>query len=236
MHSKEIDIQILLPVYNEEEHIEKTLEEIHLNLEKKINYQFIISEDGSTDGTKAILRKLEKKYNFILISDINRKGYSKAVMDGMSAATANYLMILDSDGQCDATEIHKFWAHRENFDIICGNRVDRKDFMYRRIFSQIAYLIYNILFSVPLRDPSYACVLMSRKVFTSLRNYNVLCEHGFFWEFNARAKKKNYSFKEINVNHKLRKQGSTRIYHLRKLPMIAIKHFWAFIRIRFFIN
>ena len=62
MHSKEIDIQILLPVYNEEEHIEKTLEEIHLNLEKKINYQFIISEDGSTDGTKAILRKLEKKY------------------------------------------------------------------------------------------------------------------------------------------------------------------------------
>jgi dolichol-phosphate mannosyltransferase len=236
MHSKEIELQILLPVFNEEKHIETTLEEIHLSLKNKINYQFIISEDGSTDGTKTILKRLKDRYNFILISDMSRKGYSKAVMDGMSIATTSYLMILDSDGQCDPSEINKFWEHRKNFDIICGNRIDRKDFMYRKIFSQIAYLIYNILFNVPLRDPSYACVLMNKNVYSSLRGYEVLCEYGFFWEFNARAKKKNFSFKEINVNHKLRKQGHTRIYFIRKLPMIAIKHFWAFIKIKFFIK
>ena len=67
MHSKEIELQILLPVFNEEKHIEETLEEIHLNLKNTINYQFIISEDGSTDGTKTILNKLKDQYNFILI-------------------------------------------------------------------------------------------------------------------------------------------------------------------------
>ena len=77
---------------------------------------------------------------------------------------------------------------------------------------------------------------MNKNVYSSLRGYDVLCEYGFFWEFNARAKKKNFSFKEINVNHKLRKQGHTRIYFIRKLPMIAIKHFWAFIKIKFFIK
>lgn len=236
MRSQEIELQILLPVFNEEIHIEKTLEEIHINLKNIINYQFIISEDGSTDGTKTILKKLKDKYNFILISDISRKGYSNAVMDGMFIASRSYLMILDSDGQCDPSEIPKFWEQRKNYDIICGNRINRKDFMYRKIFSQMAYLIYNILFSVPLRDPSYACVLMNKNVYSSLRGYEVLCEHGFFWEFNARAKKKNFSFKEINVNHKFRKQGHTRIYFIQNLPMIAIKHFWAFIKIKFIIK
>ena len=67
MITQETELQILLPVFNEEKYIEKTLEEIHLNLEKRINYQFIISEDGSTDQTKNILKKLKDKYNFILI-------------------------------------------------------------------------------------------------------------------------------------------------------------------------
>jgi glycosyltransferase involved in cell wall biosynthesis len=233
---KKIDLQILLPVFNEAKHIEKTLEEIHLNLKNKINYKFIISEDGSTDGTKTILNKLKDKYDFILISDKLRKGYSNAVMDGMKIASKDYLMILDSDGQCDPKEIYKFWTYRKNFDIISGNRINRKDFMYRKIFSQLAYLIYNLLFSVPLKDPSYACSLMNKKVYTSLRGYKVLCEYGFFWEFNARAKKKKFTFKELKVNHKLRKEGNTKIYLFRNLPVIAIKHLWAFIKIRFFIK
>ena len=237
VRERETELQILLPVYNESAHIEKTLKEIDLNLKKNlINYQFIISEDGSNDGTKNILKKLKHKYNFILISADIRKGYSKAVMDGIFKASKNYLMILDSDGQCDPQEIPRFWQHRKNFDLICGNRIDRKDFLYRKIFSQLAYFIYNLLFRVPLKDPSYACLLMNQKVYKSLRGYKVLCYHGFFWEFNARAKKKNFSFKEIDVNHKLRKSGDTKIYTYRKLPFIAMKHFFAFIKIRFFIK
>ena len=236
MDLKKIDLEILLPVFNEAKHIEKTLEEIHLNLKDKINYKFIISEDGSTDGTKTVLNKLKDKYGFILISDKLRKGYSNAVMDGMKMASKDYLMILDSDGQSDPSEIYKFWVYRKNFDIISGSRINRKDFMYRKIFSQIAYLIYNLLFSVPLKDPSYAFLLMNKKVYTSLRGYKVLCEHGFFWEFNARAKKKKFTFKELNVNHRLRKEGDTKIYLFMNLPVIAIKHLWAFIKIRFLIK
>lgn len=232
---KEIELQILLPVYNEAIYLEKTLEDIDSNINNKINYQFIISEDGSNDGTKNILKKLLHKYNFILISEDFRKGYSKAVRDGILKASKNYLMILDSDGQPDSSEILKFWKHRYDFDLICGNRIDRKDFMYRKIFSQLAYFIYNILFSVPLKDPSYAFVLMNRKVYTSLRDYKILCDPGFFWEFNARAQIKKFVFKEIDVNHKSRKEGDdTRIYSYRKLPMIAIKTFFSFIKIRLF--
>ena len=47
-------LQILMPVYNEAKSIEKTIEEIFITLKEKIDFEFIISEDGSTDGTKEI--------------------------------------------------------------------------------------------------------------------------------------------------------------------------------------
>jgi hypothetical protein len=46
----------------------------------------------------------------------------------MKRVKAKYLMIMDSDGQCDFNEIIKFWKNRNNADIINGNRNPRKDF------------------------------------------------------------------------------------------------------------
>ena len=86
-------LQILLPVYNEASSIESTLKEIFDTLNGKIEFQFIISEDGSTDGTKEILKKLKEIYPMILISDNIRKFYSKAVIDGIKRADADYLLI-----------------------------------------------------------------------------------------------------------------------------------------------
>ena len=102
-------LQILMPVYNEAQSIEDTIKEIYDTLNGKIEFQFIISEDGSSDGTKEILKKLKDVYPMILISDNNRKYYSKAVIDGIKKADADYLLIKDSDGQCDPKDILNFW-------------------------------------------------------------------------------------------------------------------------------
>ena len=115
-------LQILLPVYNEASSIESTLKEIFDTLNGKIEFQFIISEDGSTDGTKEILKKLKEIYPMILISDNIRKFYSKAVIDGIKRADADYLLIKDSDGQCDPLDILNFWSLKENSDLVNGYR------------------------------------------------------------------------------------------------------------------
>jgi glycosyltransferase involved in cell wall biosynthesis len=226
------NLEILMPVYNEEDTIKETLSQIYKKINKEISFRFIISEDGSTDDTKNILNNLKLKYNLKLISDKKRKGYSKAVMDGIKSATADYLLIMDSDGQCDPRDIKKLWNQRKNSDLVSGNRVQRKDFMYRKIFSNACYLIYKILFNVNLKDPSFAFILMNKKVYKSLV-YKVLCPQGFFWEFNARAKIKNFTFNEVNVNHRKRKSGHTRIYYYRDLPKIALQHFLGLMRIKF---
>lgn len=226
-------LQILLPVYNEALHIENLLIEISNKLRNKIDFSFIISEDGSNDGTKEILIKLKNKLNMELIIDNERKFYSRAVMDGIKTATADYLLIMDSDGQCDPEDIIKFWEIRRASDLVNGYRVKRQDFMYRKIFSNICLIIYKILFNVPLRDPSFAFILMSKKVYKSLSYYNVECPDGFFWEFNARAKKFGYTFAEIEINHRKRSSGQTKIYHYKSLPGIAFNHLIGLLKVKF---
>ena len=63
-----VELEILLPVYNEVEYIGALLKGINGAIKKKINYRFLVCEDGSNDGTKLLLKKLKKKYNIKLIT------------------------------------------------------------------------------------------------------------------------------------------------------------------------
>ena len=225
-------LQILMPVYNEALSIESTLKEIYDTLDGKINFQFIISEDGSTDGTKELLKKLKDIYPMILISDNSRKFYSKAVIDGIKKADADYLLIKDSDGQCDPKDILNFWELKNNSDLVNGYRFPRYDFAYRRFISKMFYYMYKILFNVPLRDPSFAYVFMNKNVYSKL-NDEPLMPDGFFWEFNARAKSLDFKFNEIRINHRKRSSGDTKIYTLKNLPRIAYTNGMGLLKLRF---
>lgn len=224
--------QILLPVYNEASSIRKTLFDIYESLKDKINFEFIITEDGSTDNTKEILNDLKKQLPMTLISDDKRKYYSLAVLDGIKKASSDFLLIMDSDGQCDPKDIMSFWQRRKESDLVCGYRSPRYDFAYRKFISKIFYLIYNILFKVPLRDPSFAFVFMNKKTYTKLNNFTPYLPDGFFWEFNARANKLNFLFSEIKINHRKRSSGDTKIYTLNKLPRIAYNNLLGLLKLK----
>jgi hypothetical protein len=143
---------------------------------------------------------------------------------------------MDSDGQCDFNEIIKFWENRDNADIINGNRNPRKDFLYRRFYSKLALITYRLFFNVKLKDPSFAFILMKKKVYKSLCNFTPLMRDGFFWELNVRAKEKNFSSYEINIKHKKRKYGNTKIFHLHQLPIITIRNLIGLLKLRLSIN
>ena len=229
---KKKDLQILMPVHNEENSIEQQITKISRILKKKIKFSFLICEDGSRDNTLKILNKIKKKYNIQIISKMKKQGYSKAVMSGIKKAQANYLLIMDSDGQSDPREILKFWDARKGGDIVAGFRIKRKDFLYRKFFSDFAKFVYRLFFNVNLKDPSFAFTLIRRDVYKSLLNFFPSMPDGFFWEYNARAIHKGYKILEIGIKHKKRKHGNTKIFHFYKLPSIAFVNFVGLIRIK----
>ena len=226
-------LEILMPAHNEAKSLGRLIPEIHKNINGEINYSIIICEDGSTDNTLEIIEYLKKKYPIKLITSKNKKGYSKAMLDGIRSSKADFLLIMDSDGQSNPIEITNFWKKRKEANLINGHRKNRKDFMYRKIYSKFALLIYKILFSVPLKDPSYAYVLMENKVCRSLNNFDPKMPDGFFWEFNARAKRKGFTFCNLDILHNERYFGETRIYHWKNLPKVSYQNLIGMLKIKF---
>lgn len=227
------ELELLLPVHNEAGSIENTVRELYNELSPRVQLRFLICEDGSVDDTKEILRRLSQSLPMKLILSVERKGYSRAVKDGMKALEAPYLLCLDSDGQCDPKDFAMFWSVRTQADVVIGWRRHRADSSLRRLMSRTFYRIYQLLYHVPAHDPSCPYVLVKKEVADQLVNEVGIMQQGFWWEFVARVYRHGFSIQELPVRHRLRSAGTTQVYKFRKLPGIAWRHFVALFEIWF---
>lgn len=219
-----VELEVLLPVHNEAESIERTLDEIYQAISPVANMRFIISEDGSRDGTSQILENLATRYPMKLITGPERKGYSRAVIDGLQVLEAPYVLCLDSDGQCDPADFAKFWSRCVRADVLIGWRVDRQDTRLRKFLSGMFKLYYRRLFGIPIHDPSCPFVLAPRRIVKQLIPQLGVLSQGFWWEFVARVWSHGYSIEELPITHRPRAAGQTQVYRLRKLPGIGWTH------------
>ena len=221
------ELDILLPVHNEAESIENTIREIHLAVSQHANARFILCEDGSADDTKLVLSRLAETLPLKLLMSDERKGYSQAVKDGMSLMESEYLLCLDSDGQCDPNDFCKFWQARKQQDVAIGWRVNRSDNFLRRSLSRTFYFLYQAFYRVPIHDPSCPFVLARKSVIQAVLPQLGEMKEGFWWEFMARVHRQGFSIREFPVNHRLRAAGQTQVYHLRRMPGIGLRHIAA---------
>lgn len=228
----DIDLEIFLPVYNEADGIEATIREIYNELSSRVRVRFIICEDGSRDNTKEILRSLADELPLRLNLSESRRGYSRAVRDGMEMLEADYLLCLDSDGQCDPKDFWQFWEARNSADLVMGWRVARQDTFTRKMFSRLFYRIYQTVFHTPIHDPSCPYMLMGADVVRTIRPILGAMQQGFWWEFVARVHAAGYSIRELPVNHRLRTAGVTQVYKWQKMPGIFFRHVAALFAIR----
>jgi dolichol-phosphate mannosyltransferase len=230
-NSSEFDVQVLLPIHNEGESIESTIQEMYSTISGFARVQFILCEDGSTDNTKEVLRRVARDVPAKLLLSEARKGYSKAVQDGMLAADAPYLLCLDSDGQCDPQDFRRIYEARHGTDVVIGWRVDRADNWMRKAMSGAFYCLWKALYRCPIHDPSCPFMLARRDVVLSLARQMGAMKEGFWWEFMARVHRVGYSIREFPVHHRDRAAGTTQVYRLKKLPGIGYRHFMALFRI-----
>ena len=228
-------IDLVMPVHNEEFTIEETLAEWFSYAEDhKIDLRIITSEDGSKDDTKKVLQKISLNANLLVLSEEMRKGYSKAVVDGIKLSDGDITCIVDSDGQCDPGDFLKFWKKRNQNSkfIIIGNRTNRKDGYFRNFISFIFKIFHKILFKHNVTDPSCPYILFQRKHFNLLKKKLVFMKEGFWWGFIAIASQKNFSIKEVKINHRYRIYGKTNVYKVHKIPSIAFRNAFGLIKIK----
>jgi len=220
-------IDVVLPVHNEGASIAETLREFYAKVagDQKIPIRFVICEDGSTDDTVPVLEALSHELPIKLISDPVRKGYSRAVIDGLLATDSEWVTCIDSDGQCDPADFGRLAAACAGHDMIIGYRNPRSDTAMRKLMSGAFGFVYRLYFDVRLRDPSCPYVFINRAGLNAILSGKVgILKQGFWWEFVARSTALGLRIKELPVSHRVRSAGVTQVYRLGKIPRIAIEH------------
>jgi len=227
------ELEILLPAHNERDSIGPTLKDIHQAITSRMPARMVICEDGSTDGTPEEIRRLATQMPIVLHSSTERKGYSRAMKEGLLATEAPWVLCLDSDGQCDPEDFWKLWERRGEAPVLVGWRHPRRDPPARLLLSRFFYLNFKALFPVALHDPSSPMVLMNRRVLLDIVPLMGRMDQGFWWEFSARCHLSGISPIEIPIRHRLRSAGETQIYRFRKMPGIFARHLRALFALRF---
>ena len=230
-------IDIMLPVHNEAQSIQNTLLEFHKQaLSDGIDIRFVICEDGSKDNTVEVIRNLQTTLPIVLITSGERKGYSRAVIDGLLATSSDFVGFIDSDGQCDPKDLKSFLKKMDssqNCELVMGHRHPRNDHWIRLLMSIAFKLVYRLFFSVPVKDPSCPYLLIRRSALTRILSGKVgLLKQGFWWEFLARATSLQVRLVEIPVAHRQRLCGLTQIYRPTKVPRIAYEHLLGLITLK----
>lgn len=209
-----------MPVCNEEEGIYSVAEEWAGKV--YVPFRFIFIEDGSSDNTLGELARVARRWDSTIISSRQRGGYSRAVVSGIRQSSADWLLVVDSDGQCDPHDFPSFWKKRRTSSFISGIRSPRQDNFLRKAASFLFSLYYRLLGGDRMQDTSCPYILGSREAFQILSNEDPYLEYGYWWEFHLRRKTIGIPAIEIPVNHRSRAAGETKIYFPTKMLSIGL--------------
>ena len=202
-------ISIVIPVFNESESIGYLLDEVlYVMSSNKINFEIVVVNDGSQDTTSNVLDELTIKIKELSVISLRTNyGQTAAMAAGFDNSNGDVVITLDGDLQNDPTDIPKLISHiNEGYDLICGWRYDRKDkLINRRIPSKIANKLIANVTGLKLHD--YGCSLKAfkKEILDDIKLYGEL--HRFL---PVLAKIEGAKIKEIKVNHRSRKYGSSK--------------------------
>jgi dolichyl-phosphate beta-glucosyltransferase len=205
---KKMEISIVIPAYNEEKRIGKTLKKVYEYFkEKKIEFEIIVVDDGSNDKTVEIVEKFsfDKKEIRILKHEKNM-GKGAAVKTGILNAKGELILFTDADLSTPIEEFEKLKKEIENgYDIAIGSRglKDSKIVIpqpfYRRIIGKIFPFLVRLIVINDFKDTQCGFKLFKKeagkKIFSQLKTDGF----AFDVEVLARGKKENFKIIEVPV-------------------------------------
>lgn len=214
-----MNISIVVPIYNEQDNVSALYTAItSAMLPMKCDYELIMVDDGSSDGSYTLLVQLAKNDSRLKLIRFRRNfGQTAAMAAGFDAASGCIIIPMDGDLQNDPTDIVRLVDKiNEGFDVVSGWRRERKDtFVTRKIPSMLANALISRLTGVHLHD--YGCTLKAyrREVLDGINLYGEM--HRFV---PALASQVGAKVTELPVNHFPRLHGVSKYGISRTLRVI----------------
>ena len=229
---KNIDLSIVIPVYNEEESLELLYNSIINNLKNtNLNFEIIFIDDGSSDNSWNVIKTIsKKKTNLSSIKFRKNYGKSDALDAGFKASNGTYVLTMDADLQDDPNEIYPLFKmiNQDNYDLVSGWKKKRNDPLSKTIPSKFFNLITRIFSGIKLNDFNCGIKIYKKELVNSINLYGEMHRY-----IPLIAKWNGYDkIGEKVVNHNKRKFGKTKFgmerYIRGFLDLISVSFVYKF--------
>lgn len=228
--NKTPQISVVVPFYNEED----SIEELHARITRVLqtqgqSYELIFIDDGSTDGTSAILAKLFAGDKSLKVIRLRKNfGQTAALQAGFDHAKGEIIISMDGDLQHDPDDIPIFLEKmKEGNDIVSGWRKKRRDhFLLRRFPSWVANRIMRLLSGVKIHDFGTTFKAYRKEVLQGVKLYGEL--HRFIPALISRT---GVTITEIPIKNIVRPKGKSK-YGLSRVRRV----FFDLMTVKFIIS
>ena len=215
-------LYIVIPAYNEEENIEQVIADWYPVIQShngEGKSRLVIIDDGSKDGTWALLQEAAKSRPLLMPLTKPNGGHGATVLFGYRYALENeadYIFQTDSDGQTLPEEFEPFWQIRKDWDMVIGWRKGRQDGASRVFVTKTLKAVIRLCFGISVKDANTPYRLMKS---TTLAEYIDLIPKDFFLSnviLTVIFEKKHCRVKYIPVTFRPR-QGGVNSINMKKI-------------------
>ncbi len=219
-------ISVFFPCYNDEKSIQKLVENSLITLKKVTkDYEIIVVDDGSTDKSRNVLKKLAKNHKKLkLVFHEHNKGYGGALKSGFRTASKELVFYTDGDGQYDIKELPILLnLMTEDVNFVNGIKMSRKDPTYRIIIGNFYSLIARWLFWLPIYDVDCDFRLIRKEIIEKLSlqsSSGSICV-----ELVKKAQRSGAKFRQLSVHHYERSYGNSQFFRISRL-LSTFRELW----------
>jgi glycosyltransferase involved in cell wall biosynthesis len=225
-------LSIVAPAFNEEENISAAVESWEQAIaEEGIAAEIIITNDGSTDRTGAILTELQARYsNLRVVTNEKNTGYGRAFAVAIQASKGELVLTVDSDGQYDIYDYRLLRRTMEETGagLVSGFRKGKKDTPARVLADRGLNLIVRVLFGLRLRDTQCPMKLARGEILRSIPIE--VTGYPLPTEIVVKAMARGVKVVEEGVTHFKREGGASKLKLLRTAWLFL--HFLLYLRIQ----
>ncbi len=204
---KKRSISIVVPLYNEAESLPILYKEIKQNT-SDFKYEIIFIDDGSTDNSFEVLKKLRiKDKNIKIIKFKKNYGKSYALDAGFKQSKGDYIITMDADLQDNPGEISRLikTIESEGYDAVSGWKYKRHDPFIKVVTSHFFNFIVKLFTKVKLHDMNCGLKIYKKSAIKNLTLYGSMHRYiPVILSFDG------MKFGEIKVKHRPRKYGKTK--------------------------
>ena len=212
------EFSICVPMHNESGNAEQLIDEIATALAGRA-FEMVITDDASTDDTRAVLAGLKAKYPELrVIAHRSNAGQSRALRTAIQHARAPIVGTLDGDGQNDPADLPALYRSLTRVDapegltMVMGRRASRKDSSWKKFGSRFANSIRKRLLRDDCDDSGCGIKVMKREAFLALPYFDHMHRY-----MPALMNAEGYGVEFMDVNHRERGAGQSKYTNFGRL-------------------